>query len=485
MSKISNKSSSSDDFLTPDFCVIGAGSGGLSFAAGVVQMGASVTLIERSEMGGDCLNYGCVPSKALIAAAKSYYEIQKASKFGWSCSSAKVDFKKVQKHVKDTIGKIAPHDSVERFEKLGVHIIKAEAKFLDSETVQAGKQKIRAKRFIISTGSSPFVPDIKGINDVKYYTNETIFDLKTLPKELVIIGGGPIGIELAQSFLRFGSKVTVLEAFSALPKDDKEIVDRLKSTIISEGLDLKEGVEIKEIKKSGRGAEIHFKHNNKKHVIKPSHLLVAAGRRANLDSLNLDSAKIEYTARGIAVDRFLKTSNKRVFAIGDCIGGYQFTHVAGYHAGLAIRNSIFRLRSTIKTIQIPWVTYTDPEIAHVGFTQSELEEQSMDHKVFSMDLSENDRAQAEHKTNGMIKVLVSPSGNIYGATIMGSGAGELILPWAMAIQNNLKISAIAGLIAPYPTMSEISKRVAGEYFKDKIFGPFMQKIVRFLMRITK
>lgn len=412
MSKVSKELSNSADFLTPDFCVIGAGSGGLSFTAGAVQMGASVILIERSTMGGDCLNYGCVPSKALIAAAKSYNEIQKSSKFGWSCSSAKVDFKKVQKHVKDTIKRIAPNDSVERFEKLGVHVIKAEASFLDLDTVQAGKQKIRAKRYIISTGSSPFIPDIKGINDIKYYTNETIFDLTTLPKQLVIVGGGPIGIELAQSFLRFGSKVTVLEAFSALPKDDKEIVDRLKSTLIDEGLDLKEGVEIKEIKKSGTGAEIHFKHNNNEYTIKASHLLVAAGRRANLSNLNLESASIEFTPRGIVVDRFLKTSNKRVFAIGDCIGGYQFTHVAGYHASLAIRNSIFRLRSTIKTIQIPWVTYTDPEIAHVGFSQAELEEQSIDHKVFSMDLSENDRAQAEHKTNGMIKILVSSSGNI-------------------------------------------------------------------------
>lgn len=474
-----------NDILNPDFCFIGAGSGGLSFAAGVVQMGASVVLVERAEMGGDCLNYGCVPSKALIAAAKSYYEKERASKFGWSCTSAKIDFKKVQKHVKDTIKRIAPNDSVERFVELGVQVIKAEAKFLDPETVQAGKHKIKAKRFIISTGSSPFVPDIKGLSEVKYLTNETVFNLTTLPKELVIIGGGPIGIELAQSFSRFGSKVTVLEAFSALPKDDIEIVTKLKGIIVSEGVDLKEGVVINEIKKIGRGSENHFKHKNKKQVIKASQLLVAAGRRPNLDSLNLEAANIEYTSRGIAVDRFLKASNKRVFAIGDCIGGYQFTHVAGYHAGLVIRNSIFRFRSTIKTIQIPWVTYTDPEISHVGFTEAELKEQSIDYKSFSVDLTENDRAQAEHKTNGMIKILLSPRGSILGATIMGSGAGELILPWVLAIQNDLKISAMAALIVPYPTMSEISKRVAGEYFKDKIFSPMMQKIVRFLMKITK
>jgi pyruvate/2-oxoglutarate dehydrogenase complex dihydrolipoamide dehydrogenase (E3) component len=485
MSRVFDIPLDENNVLTPDFCVIGGGSGGLSFAAGAVQMGASVILIERDKMGGDCLNYGCVPSKALISAAKSFHEIQRSELFGWSCASSKVDFKKVQMHVQGTIKRIAPNDSVERFEKLGVKVIKEEASFIDDDTVQAGEYKIKAKRFVISTGSSPFIPDIKGIDDINYLTNETIFDLKTLPKELVIIGGGPIGIELAQSFLRLGSKVTVLEAFSVLPKDDPEVVTILKDSLISEGLELKEGVEIKEINKSGNGCSVHFKHDDKEHVIKANQLLVAAGRRPNLDKLNLELANIKYTPRGIIVDSFLKSSNKRVFAIGDCIGGYQFTHVAGYHAGLVIRNSIFRLRSTIKTIQIPWVTYTDPEISHVGFTEPELKEQNMDYKLLSMKFSENDRAQAEHKVGGMIKVLVTPRGNILGATIIGSGAGELILPWVLAIQNDLKISAIAGLIAPYPTMSEISKRVAGEYYKDKIFSPWMQKIVKFLMRITQ
>jgi len=473
-----------NNVLTPDFCVIGAGSGGLSFAAGVVQMGASVVVLERGKMGGDCLNYGCVPSKALIAAAKSFHENVQGLKFGWKASSAKVDFKKVQAHIKNVIAAIAPNDSVERFESLGVRVIKAEGKFVSADTVKAGKQLIKAKRFIISTGSSAFVPDIPGLDSVKYLTNETIFDLKTLPKNLVVIGGGPIGIEIAQSFSRLGSKVLVLEAFTALPKDDPEIVSQLKSTIKKEGVVLKEGVLITEIKKSGRETEIHYKLNGKKYSAKASQLLVAAGRRPNLSSLNLKEAGIESTPRGITVDRFLRTSNKRVFAIGDCIGGYQFTHVAGYHAGLVIRNSIFRLRSTVKTIQIPWVTYTDPEIAHVGFTESELLEQKISHKILSMDLSENDRAHAEHKTNGKIKVLVSPGGNILGVTIMASGAGEMIVPWVLAVQNNLKISAIASLIVPYPTLSEISKKAAGSYFKDKIFSPFMQKTVKFLMRIS-
>jgi len=473
------------DVLTPDFCVIGAGSGGLSFAAGAVQMGASVILLESHKMGGDCLNYGCVPSKALIAAAKSFYENKRGEKFGWHSESAIVDFKKLRAHIKSVIAEIAPNDSVERFEKLGVTVIKAEGQFIDKDTVKAGSKLIKAKRFIISTGSSAFIPNIAGLDSVDYLTNESIFDIQALPKRLVVIGGGPIGVEIAQAFSRLGSNVIILEAFKALPKDDPEIISKLKYILKEEGIDLKEEVSITEIKKSARSIEIHYKINGKQHIAKASHLLIAAGRRPNLSALNLDAADIEYTPRGIAVDKFLRTSNKRVFALGDCIGGYQFTHVAAYQAGLVIRNSIFRLRSTIKTIQIPWVTYTDPEIAHVGFNEVELIEQRISYKVLSMELSENDRAHTEHKTNGQIKIILSPTGNILGATIMASGAGELIIPWVLAIQNNLKISAIAGMIVPYPTMSEISKKVASSYFKDKIFSPYMQKLVKFLMRITR
>ena len=478
-------SSKNKVILTPDFCVIGAGSGGLSFAAGAVQMGASVVLLESDKMGGDCLNYGCVPSKALIAAAKSFYENKRAENFGWNTESAKVDFTKLSSHIKSVIAKIAPNDSVERFEKLGVTVIKSEGQFLDKDTVKAGDILIKAKRFIIATGSSAFIPNIVGLDGVNYLTNESIFDIQSLPKRLVVIGGGPIGVEIAQAFSRLGSKVVILEAFKALPKDDPEIISRLKSILEEEGVDLKEKVLINEVKQSKRTIEIHCQIGKKQHVIKASHLLVAAGRRSNLSALNLDSAGIEYTERGIVVDRFLRTSNKRAFAIGDCIGGYQFTHVAAYYAGLVIRNSIFRLRSTVKTIQIPWVTYTDPEIAHVGFTETELIEQKISYKVLSMDLSENDRAHAEHKTNGQIKIVLSPTGNILGATIMASGAGELLTPWILAIQNNLKVSAIAGMIVPYPTMSEISKKVASSYFKDKIFSPCMQKLVQFLLRITR
>ncbi|MCT4635092.1 MAG: FAD-dependent oxidoreductase [Rickettsiales bacterium] len=472
--------------LKPDFCIIGAGSGGLSFAAGAVQMGASVVLLERNKMGGDCLNYGCVPSKALISAAKIAHKIKLAEEFGWSIDKAKVNFKKVHDHVRSVIDAIAPNDSVDRFEKLGAHVILKEGKFIDEETIELDNQLIKAKRFIIATGTSPFIPSIKGLPSVPYHTNETIFDLQELPEHLVVIGGGPIGIEMAQSFSRLGSKVTVLEAFTALPKDDPEITSKLKNILNKDGVEIYEHVQILEIEKSKNDIHITYKvEEGKEEQIIASHVLVATGRRPNIKSLDLEKAKINSSLRGIIVNEHLQTSNSKVYAIGDCSGGYQFTHVAGYHASLAIKNSIFRLRSKVYTQAIPWVTYTDPELAHVGFLESQLKEQNIDYKVLHMGFNENDRAQAERETEGSIKILVSPRGKIFGATILGIGAGELIYPWVMAIQNNLNISAVANSIAPYPTLSDINKRVAGSYYIDKIFSPFMKKIVKGLMWLTR
>ncbi len=327
--------------LSPDFCVIGAGSGGLSFAAGAVQMGASVILLEAKKMGGDCLNYGCIPSKALIAASKIGHKILKSKDFGWSIPKANIDFQKTHKHIHEVIDSIAPNDSVERFEKLGVNVILEQGQFADKLTVETDTYLIKAKRFIIATGSSPFVPPIKGLDLVPYLTNETIFDLTKLPKHLVVIGGGPIGIEMAQAFLRFGSQVTVLEAFTSLPKDDSELTSKLKDILISEGIELNENVEISSLTQIDQETQIHYKTSDgKKKTITASHVIVATGRRPNIQNLNLESANIKFSPRGIEVTSNLQTSNPKAYALGDCTGGYQFTHVAGYHAGIAIRNTI-------------------------------------------------------------------------------------------------------------------------------------------------
>lgn len=469
-----------------DFCIIGAGSGGLSFAAGAVQMGASVVLVERAKMGGDCLNYGCVPSKALLAAARFGHELKRAENFGWPVKPSKVNFRQVHKHVHEVIAAIAPHDSVERFEKLGVKVILEEACFKDEKTVETSHHLIKAKRFIIATGSSPFIPPIEGLDAIPYYTNETVFDLRELPEHLVVIGGGPIGIEMAQAFCRLGGKVTVLEAFAALPKDDPEFTAPLIEILHKEGIVLKEHVKISKVVGKGKTIEIMYMDSTHKVLtLKASHLFVATGRRPNIQTLNLEAAGIKSSPKGIRVDSHLRTSNPRVYAIGDCAGGYQFTHVAGYHASLAIRNSIFRLRAKVETTAIPWVTYTDPELAHVGATEAQLLQGKVPHKVLKLSFEENDRAQAERRTEGKIKVLVTPKGHILGATILGAHAGELIFPWVVAIQNKLKISSIASSIAPYPTFSEVSKRVAGSYYTSKLFSPIMRKLVKLIMRLTK
>ena len=449
-------------------------------------MGASVVLIEKGKMGGDCLNTGCVPSKALLAAAKVGHIIQEAGRFGWSTSVHTLDFKKMHQHINDVIATIAPHDSVERFEGLGVTVIQEEAKFQDEKTMETLSHVIQAKRYILATGSIPFIPPIDGLDSIPYFTNESIFELQDLPEHLVVIGGGPIGIEISQAFRRFGSRVTVLEAALALPKDDPEIVGQLKEILVQEGIIIHEHVRIISCSKTHTGVLITSRDaQNKPCDVIASHVLVATGRRPNIKNLHLEAAGIEYTQKGITVDAGLRTSNSRVYALGDCVGGYQFTHVASYHAGLAIRNSIFRLRSKVDTRAIPWVTYTDPELAHVGFLESQLQSQNINYRALRLPFGGNDRAQAEGKTKGEIKVLVSPKGLVLGATILGNQAGELIYPWVMAIQNNLKISAITSSIAPYPTLTELSKRVAGAFFTDKLFSPSMKGIVRFMMRITR
>lgn len=472
--------------LTPDFCVIGAGSGGLSFAAGASQMGASVVLVERAKMGGDCLNYGCVPSKSLIAAAQMGKDIKTSSRFGWHIDARKVDFKKVYDHVQSVIAAIAPHDSVERFEGLGVNVIHETGRFKDDKTLETESHLIQAKRFVVATGSHPFVPPIEGLSSIPYYTNETIFDLQELPKYLAVIGGGPLGIELAQAFHRLGSHVTVLQGHKILPKDDPEITVRLKSMLIEEGIEIEENVKILSVHGEDKKITISFENERgKTQKILPTHVLVATGRRPAIENLNLDAAHIQFSAKDISVDSHLRTSNSRVYAIGDCVGGYQFTHVANYHAGLVIRNSIFKLNAKVQTMAIPWVTYTDPELAHVGFLESQLQEQNIPYQVLKLDFDDNDRAQAERRTEGVIKVLVSPKGRILGATILGISGGELIYPWVIAIQNKLKISALANAIAPYPTLSDINKRIAGQFYADKLFSLRMKKIVSWLMWFTR
>lgn len=466
--------------LKVDLCVIGAGSGGLSVAAGAVQMGASVALIEKGEMGGDCLNYGCVPSKALLAAAKAAHAHRSGAKFGVAADEPAIDFPAVNAHVKSVIAGIAPHDSQERFEGLGCTVIRDGAKFTGPTTVEAGGYKIDARRVVISTGSSPFVPPIEGLQDTPYFTNETIFDNTELPEKLIVVGGGPIGMEMAQAHRRLGSDVVVLEGAKALGKDDPELTAIALENLRAEGLDIREGALAERVSNEGGKVQVHLKGGE---TIEGTHLLMAVGRQANVDGLDLEKAGIEYNRRGISVGDNLKTMNKKVFAIGDVTGGLQFTHVAGYHAGVVIRSALFQMFwAKASTHHIPWVTYVDPEIAHVGLTEEQANKKfGSGVSVLRFAANETDRAQAERTGKGLIKVVLKGS-KIVGASIVGKGAGEMIHLWAFAIANKQKIGAMAGYVAPYPTLGEASKRVAGSHYTPKLFSDRTRKIVRFLAK---
>ncbi len=467
-----------------DLAIIGAGSGGLSVAAGASQLGAKVLLIEKHKMGGDCLNYGCVPSKALIAAAEAAQTVRTAGQFGVNGHEPAIDFAKVNAHVHSVIAAIAPNDSVERFTKLGCTVVEAAARFLSPTEIEANGQRYTARRFVVATGSKAFVPPIAGIKDVKAYTNETIFELTEAPAHLIVIGGGPIGIEMAQAHRRLGCKVTVIEAFSIMPKDDPEAVAVVRERLISEGLTLIEGVKVEGVAQAGNGVAVGINRAGKSETISGTHLLVAAGRRPNVSDLGLDAAGITFSPKGIEVDARLRTANKRVFAIGDVAGGFQFTHVAGYHAGIVVRNALFNVPAKVDYSAVPWVTYTDPELAHVGKTLAEAQKTGAATTATTWHLRENDRAQAERATEGFVKVVTTKGGRIIGATIVGRHGGELILPWVMAVQKKLTMRDMTGIIAPYPTLGEISKRAAGAYFAPTLFSERTRGLVRFMQRWT-
>lgn len=466
--------------INTDICIIGAGSGGLSIAAGAVQMGARVVLIEAGEMGGDCLNAGCVPSKALIAAAKHAHAMTTGAAFGITPVMPEIDFAKVKDHVADVIAGIAPVDSQERFEGLGVRVIREWGKFTGPNEVTAGNYRIRARRFVVATGSRPFVPPIPGIDRVPYLTNETIFDQRERPEHLIVIGGGPIGMEMAQAHRRLGCAVTVVEGAKAFGRDDPDAAAVVLAKMRGEGVEVLEDAPVVRVGGTEGAIEVEIKDGR---MVKGSHLLMAVGRQVSLDGLGLEAAGVEFTRKGVTVGSDLRSSNRKIYAVGDAAGGLQFTHVAGYHAGIVIRQMLFGLPSKSSTAHIPWATYTDPELAQVGPTEAEARKTHGDAlTVVRFDYAENDRAQAERKTDGFIKIMVV-KGRPIGATIAGAQAGELIGLWAMAIATKQKVGAVAGTVLPYPTLGEVSKRAAGAYFSPTLFdNPMVKRVVGLVQR---
>lgn len=463
--------------LRVDLCVVGAGSGGLSVAAGAAQLGARVVLVEAGRMGGDCLNVGCVPSKALIAAGRRAEAMRAGGPFGIAPAAPEVDFAAVKDRVGAVIAGIAPHDSVERFEGLGVTVIRAWGRFVSPTELEAGDVRVAARRFVVATGSRPVAPAIPGLAETPHFTNETVFDLRERPSRLLVIGGGAVGLELAQAHRRLGCEVTVLEGRRALGAEDPELAAVALARLRAEGVEIREETPVERVAAAGGGVVVGA--GGETHS--GSHLLVAAGRRAALDGLGLEAAGVRAGPKGVEVDGGLRSSNRRVYAIGDAIGG-GFTHAAGYHAGVVIRSALFGLPARAGAV-IPRVTYTDPELAQAGLTEAEARARHGSRlEVLRVPYAQSDRARTDGATEGLVKVMVA-RGRPVGAGVVGAQAGELIGLWTLAIGGGVRLSAIAGMVAPYPTLTELSKRAAGQRFAPRLFdSPAVRRFVRIVQR---
>ncbi len=472
--------------LRPDLCVIGAGSAGLSVAAIAASLGVSVVLVEKHRMGGECLNVGCVPSKALIAAASRAQDFREAGRFGLQGGEPEIDFARVQAHVRQVIAAVAPMDSKERYAAMGVRVIQGEAFFTGPRTVMAGGLTIEARRFVIATGSRPAVPPVPGLDQVSYLTNETVFDLTEKPEYLVVIGGGAVGVEIAQAYRRLGVRVSLLEAGERiLAGEDPEMTRVVHRSLRMEGVAVRTGASIDRVDQEGSGRFAVLLADGDR--IEGSHLLVAAGRQPRAEGLGLEAAGIRADASGIVVDQGLRTANRRVYAIGDCAGGAgagaRFTHVANHHAGLVIRHALFRLPVRLGRAPIPRVVYTVPELASVGLTETEARAGHKAVRILRWAFADNDRARAEKATEGHIKAIVTPRGKILGCSIVGSHAGELIMPWVLAMTQGLKVSDLAGLVYPYPTFSEVTKSAAVEFLKPSAQNPWVRRLVSLVRRL--
>jgi pyruvate/2-oxoglutarate dehydrogenase complex dihydrolipoamide dehydrogenase (E3) component len=452
-----------------DICVIGAGAGGLSVASGAAQLGMNVCLIEKDEMGGDCLNRGCVPSKALLHAAKENETYLMANR-----------------HVHESITKIAPHDSQERFEGLGCTVIREPVHFVSKHEIEtASGQKIRAKYFVIAAGSRAFIPNIKGLDKDKILTNENIFRLEGRPDHLCIIGGGPVGVEMAQAHVKLGCAVTLITHGTILPKDDTQCVEIIRNQLIKDGIALHENVQITSVKHGRKYHDLKIKGGE---TVKATHILVATGRAPNIDTLHLSAAKVKFDDGGIKVNKHLRTNRKNIFALGDIIkDGPKFTHACAYQAGILIRNICFRMEAKVNYSSLPWVTYTSPELAHVGLTETQARNKyrSKNIRVLEKSLVGNDRAVTDKIHQGLIRIIGKQDGTILGASIVAPQAGEMIAPWCLAISKNMKMKDMASIILPYPTLSEIHKTIAGEWYKDQLFSKKTRFLVRLLQKLPR
>ena len=462
-----------------DLLVIGAGSGGLVLASGAAQLGANVALVEGDRMGGDCLNFGCVPSKALLAAANSAHQVNHSDKFGIKAEKVSTNYSDVMAYVAKQIAAIAPHDSQERFEKMGVKVIRQYAQFKDRKTIIAGEYEITSRRIVLATGSRAKIPNLKGLDEISYLTNETLFDQRKAPSHLAIIGGGPIGLEMAQAHARLGIKTTLIEMNRIMVGHERRFVDPVQKSLIDDGVNILENTFVKRVEKDNADIKLHLSSGK---VLLVSDLLIAAGRVPNIEQLDLEQAGVKYNEFGVTVDRNLRTTNKLVYAIGDIVEGSRFTHTASYHAGLVLKKILLGLPSKLRTDHIPQVTYTDPEIASVGMNfEDAVRRFGKKVERSCVNLKTNDRAVTDSKAEGFVEVLLLGR-KVIGCSITSKNAGELISFWAFVIAKNIKISSINAMIPPYPTLGEVNKRVVSEYYAPKVFD---NKILKYYVGIIQ
>ena len=465
-----------------DIGIIGGGAAGLTVASGAAQLGARTLLVEKEEkLGGDCLHYGCVPSKTLIHTAHVRHMMKCAREYGLpEADLPPVDFREVASRIRSVIDTIQKHDSVERFCSLGANVEFGDAEFVDDHEITLNGRRISARSWVLSTGSSPFIPHVQGLDSTPYITNREIFSLDSLPKSMAIMGGGPVAIEMAQAFSRLGAKVTVVQRDGQiLSREDKDMSDTLRGILASEGVRFLLNAEVTKVRDLGAERELTVKCATKVETIKAEILLVATGRAPNVSGLRLENAGVNYTQRGIEVDARLRTSRRHIYAAGDSTGKYLFTHAAGYEGGIVISNAIFRLPRKADYTYLPWCTYSDPELASIGLNESRAIEQGIKYSVWTEKFSANDRSLAEGEREGVVKMLLNEKEKPLGVQILGPQAGELISEWVAVMNGGVKLTTLAGAIHPYPTLGEINKRVAGSYLTPKIFSSRVRKGLRF------
>ncbi|WP_031479083.1 dihydrolipoyl dehydrogenase family protein [Maridesulfovibrio frigidus] len=464
-----------------DLGVIGGGAAGLTVAAGAAQLGVKVLLIEKEEvLGGDCLHYGCVPSKTLIRTARVRHLMGKAQDFGLpAVELPPVDYSKVSDRISSVVSEIQKHDSVERFNSLGVDVRFGSPSFVEQYSVLMGGKTVSARSWVVATGSSPSAPPIPGLDDVPYLTNMDVFSMQDLPSSLVVLGGGPIAVEMAQAFQRLGCEVTVIQRSShILSKEDADMAEYVMQGMMEDGVKFVLGAKVTLVKKSAGGVEVELEESGTPRVIKGAKLLVAMGRKANIDGLGLDEIGIAHTKAGIDVDAKMRTSVKNIYAAGDVTGKYRFTHAAGYEGGIIVANAVMHLPRKANYKWLPWCTYSDPELASVGLNESAAKAQGIKYSTVIEEFSGSDRALAEGEARGRIKIVLNRRGKPLGVQIAAVHAGELLGEWVAAVNGGVGLATLAGAIHPYPTMSEMNKKAAGKLIGEKIFSDNVRKILR-------